>query len=183
MEYLEYGTRIIKEIFECVSGINEESIQALVSEIMKADKIFCDGKGRSGLQSKAFAMRLAQMGLAAYDSQGVTTPPIQKGHLLIIASGSGKTENLVEHAKKAKEVGARIALITTNPDSVIGKMSDLTVVINAESKSQQEKKSIQPMGTLFEQSLEICMDICVMMLMKEIPVTNDQMYALHNNLE
>lgn len=187
MSYQEYRDRVLEEIRSSIWRISDEKIEGLAEMILAAEHIFCDGKGRSGLVTKGFAMRLAQMGFSAYDPQGVTTPAILKGDLLIVASGSGETPNLVEHSKKAAEVGAKTVLITTEPDSAIGVICSECFVFQAQSKGEKptssKQLSIQPMGTLFEQSLEIFFDILVLVLMKKKSISNEEMYALHNNLE
>lgn len=183
MNYQEYRERVLEEIRSSIEAVSDENIERLAQMILTAEHIFCDGKGRSGLVAKGFAMRLAQMGFLAYDPQGVTTPAIQQKDLLIVASGSGKTPNLVEHSKKAAEVGAKTVLITTAQDSVIGRMCSECFVFRAQSKGETKQQSIQPMGTLFEQSLEVFFDILVLVLMKKKSISNEEMYALHNNLE
>lgn len=183
MNYQEYHECILREIHNSLSMIQEEKIEHLAQMILRAEHIFCDGKGRSGLVAKGFAMRLAQMGFLAYDPQGVTTPAIQQKDLLIVASGSGETPNLIEHSKKAAEVGAQIVLITAASDSTIKSMCSESFTFLAQSKGEKTQQSIQPMGTLFEQSLEVFFDILVLMLMKKKSISNEEMYALHNNLE
>lgn len=183
MNFREYGKRIIKEIEDSMLSVDDGQIEAFVELIIRSPRVFCDGKGRSGLQAKAFAMRLAQMGILAYDTDGVTTPAIDKQDLLIIASGSGKTPGLVEHAAKAEAAGATIALITAKEESPIGEKSNVCFRFQAASKEEPEKSSIQPMGTLFEQSLELFFDTLVLILMDKLPVKSSEMYRLHKNLE
>lgn len=182
MGYREYSECVLKEIHNSIQSVSDEKTEKFVQMILRAEKIFCDGKGRSGLVVKGFAMRLAQMGLSAYDPQGVTTPAIQEKDLLIVASGSGETPNLIEHVKKTVEIGADVVLITANKDSVLGTMSEECFELQAQSKTRAGD-SIQPMGTLFEQSLEVFFDIIVLILMKKMSKSNEEMLALHNNLE
>ena len=104
----------------------------------------------------------------------------------MICSGSGETKSLVNHAQKAQEVGAKLALITINPESTIGKMADVVIEISAPSpKSAKEGqiKSIQPMGSLFEQSEGLFMDIAIMMLMEKNHMDSDTMFGRHANME
>ncbi|MGN0405795.1 MAG: 6-phospho-3-hexuloisomerase [Bariatricus sp.] len=181
--YRSYSSQILQEIETCIYTLDDTKLERFLEAIQKADKIFCDGKGRSGLQAKAFAMRLAQMGIMAFDTAGVTTPAIGEGDLLIICSGSGETPNLVEHARKAKKLGAVLVLITTSGVSQISQLSDYCFEFRAQSKQESGQNSIQPMGTLFEQSLEIFFDTVVMMLMDKMGITDKDMYGFHNNLE
>ena len=131
-------------------------------------------------------MRLMHMGVNSYVVGETCTPNITAEGLLVICSGSGETKSLVNHATKAKEVGAKIALITINPQSTIGKMADVVVEISAPSpKSAKEGqiKSIQPMGSLFEQSEGLFMDIAILKLMEIKNMTSETMFGRHANME
>lgn len=100
--------------------------------------------------------------------------------------GSGETKSLVNHAKKAKEMNAKVAIITINPKSTIASLADVVVEISApspKSEKQGDVVSIQPMGSLFEQSEEIFMDIAIMMLMERKNMTSDMMFGRHANME
>ena len=93
---------------------------------------------------------------------------------------------MVNHCRKAKEVGAKVALVTINPESTIGKMADVTVNISAvspKSAVQGAIKSIQPMGSLFEQSEGIFLDIAIMMLMEKNSMDSNTMFGRHANME
>lgn len=183
MNYNECRENILSEIENSVNMVDSSQIDLFLDDIVNAGRVFCDGKGRSGLQAKAFVMRLAQMGITSYETSEVTTPAIKKNDLLIICSGSGETPSLVEHTKRAKVLGTKIVLITTNPDSAIGKMCTYKFIVRAQSKNEKVKTSIQPMATLFEQTLEIFFDIMVVLIMKKLHISNEDMYARHNNLE
>ena len=183
---LMYTESILKELGQAVSGIREEELQKAADLILGAGQIFCDGLGRSGLSCKAFAMRLMHMGVASYVVGETCTPNIKEGGVLVVCSGSGETKSLVNHAAKAKELGARVALITINPNSSIAGMADVVIEISApspKSAKQGDIKSIQPMGSLFEQSEGIFMDIAVMMLMERRGKDSDTMFGRHANME
>ena len=133
----------------------------MADEILKAKHIFVAGAGRSGMMARCFAMRLMHMGMKAYMVGEVVTPSMQEGDLLIITSGSGTTGSLV-------------------------KMADVVVQINAPtSKSEIDTgvTSIQPMGSLFEQSLLICLDFIIRILMDKTGITGEEMFKRHANLE
>ena len=44
-------------------------------------------------------------------------------------------------------------------------------------------RSVQPMGSLFEQSLLICLDYVILILMDKTQITAEEMFARHANLE
>lgn len=177
---------IINELDTTLNSINEKDADAFVKLVDEANEVFCAGAGRSGFQVKGFAMRLMHMGVNSYVVGETCTPNITAEGLLVICSGSGETKSLVNHATKAKEIGAKIALITINPQSTIGKMADVVVEISAPSpKSAKEGqiKSIQPMGSLFEQSEGLFMDIAILKLMEIKNMTSETMFGRHANME
>ena len=126
------------------------------------------------------------MGKKSYVVGETCTPNITKDGVLVICSRSGETKSMVNHAQKAKEVGARVALITINTGSTIARLADVVVEISAvspKSAVQGTFKSIQPMGSLFEQSEGIFMDIAIMMLMERNKMDSDTMFGRHANME
>ena len=186
MNTIEYAKTVLNELQHTLLSIDVKKAEQFVELVDQADEIFCAGAGRSGFQVKGFAMRLMHMGKKSYVVGETCTPNIKKDGILVICSGSGETKSLVNHAQKAKEVGAKLALITINPESTIGKMADVVIEISAPSpKSAKEGqiKSIQPMGSLFEQSEGLFMDIAIMMLMEKNHIDSDTMFGRHANME
>jgi len=182
--YAELVTGITAELSAMLHLINPAEVDALREAIRRAKRVFITGKGRSGLQMRAFAMRLMHMGFTVHVVDEVTTPAITTDDLLIVGSGSGGTASLVQYVARAKAVGAGIALLTTAPQSPIGTQAELVVQIPAASpKISSAGGSIQPMANLFEQALLITLDIIVMQLMDELNLTSEQMFTRHANLE
>jgi 6-phospho-3-hexuloisomerase len=126
------------------------------------------------------------MGFSSYMLGDCNTPGIQKNDNLIIISASGTTASLLTYAKKAKEMGAKILLVTTCSNSPIGELADAIIQISAPSpKVTNEKRyqSLLPMGTLAEQTMAIVLDSLVLYLMEKFQITSDEMFARHANLE
>ena len=174
---------ITKELQNLMEQVSQDDVKSFERELKKANRVFLAGMGRSGFMMRGFAMRLMHMGFDVFVVGETTTPAILKHDLLIIGSGSGETSSLVSMAKKAKSYGANIALITTNKESSIAKEADAVLLVNAQAKGDAESKSIQPMGTLFEQGLLILTDSIVLDFMDEIETNGDEMYKNHANLE
>lgn len=182
----EYGQIIIDELTQTLPKIDVEASEKFKELLLNAKEIFCAGAGRSGFQVKGFAMRMMHMGLNSYVVGETCTPNIDEDGLLVVCSGSGSTKSLVNHAQKAKEVGAKVALITINPESPIAQIADVVIEISAPSpKSAKEGRihSIQPMGSLFEQSEGLYMDAMIMMLMDAKNMDSDTMFGRHANME
>ena len=107
---MEYNNlkNIILELQHYAKNVKEEEAQNMVHLILSAKKIFIAGAGRSGFAARGFANRLMHLGFQVSFIGEPTTPPIKKGDLLIIGSGSGTTPSLVKMAEKAKGFGAKI---------------------------------------------------------------------------
>lgn len=186
MNTTDLTNRILDELRQTLHQVSGQSCAALADSILAARRIFVAGAGRSGLMVKGFAMRLMHLDLTAYVVGEMVTPSIGPGDLLVIASGSGATESLVSMAKKAKQIGSSIALVSIFPQSPIGSLADHTVHIPAptpKGSGENNARSIQPMGTLFEQSLLLTLDMVILLLMEKKAADSSGMFALHANLE
>lgn len=179
--------KITHELEECFSELNEEQLQSLEQQIRQADKIFVAGAGRSLMMIRGLAMRLMHMGFQSYVVGETVTPAIEPGDLLIIASGSGATETLVVMAGKCKQIGAELALITTNPNSPIGKLADGIVEVKAAvtKGDDQHRKSQQLGANTFEQSVLLIGDALVtdMASVGDLEEKNRLLMKKHANLE
>ena len=183
MSEKKFVSCVLEEIGNSLQGIRQEEMEAVVAALRMDKRIYCDGAGRSRLVAEGFAMRLMQMGFMASVVGEATAPAIRAEDLLIIFSGSGRTGGLSLHAKRAREAGAVVIAVTTDPDSVLAKSSHMKIVIRAPRKDHQEDCSIQPMGSLYEQSAGILCDIMVLRLMERYGISSEDMYQNHSNLE
>jgi 6-phospho-3-hexuloisomerase len=177
---------MMQEITSMLASVDEAEISRLRKEIADAKRVFVAGCGRSGCMVRAFANRLMHFGKPVFVVGETTTPAAAAGDLLLIGSGSGETESLVIHAKKAGVLGMRIALITIRPQSIIGSLAQAIVCIPASTPKDPNyagSKSIQPGGTLFEQCLLLVLDRIIVDMMTEKGVSYDTMFKLHANLE
>ncbi len=176
---------ILDELKKIASDICIEDIKRLCERILRAKTIFTVGRGRSGLISRMFAMRLMQMGINAYAVDEVVTPAITEKDILLICSGSGETASLRVMADKAKEKGAEVIVITANKDSYIKEKADDFIFIPGYTPKNLNNyhRSIQPMGSQFEQLLFLVLDSAVLLLKEELNITEEEMMSRHANLE
>jgi len=179
--------QVLSEVMACVQRVHAESLIRASRLIQSAPRIFVVGAGRSGLCMKAFGMRLMHMGRIVHVVGDTITPGIAAGDLLVICSGSGRTFSLLTMASQAKSRGAKILLFTTDAGSPLAKMADHLVVITAPSykayESGHDLTSVQPLGTLFEQSMLILCDSLILGLMQRTGVSAVKMFERHANLE
>ncbi|MFP7288326.1 6-phospho-3-hexuloisomerase [Shouchella clausii] len=186
MHVVQYAQKITEELAGALPVIDEEAGERLTGLLLGGGRVFVAGAGRSGLMGRAFAMRLMHLGLEAYVVGETVTPGIGAGDVLVLGSGSGETRSLLVMAEKAKSAGAQVALVTLNPASSIGAMADLTVRLPGAAKDREAEAdsiSIQPMGSLFEQSLLLFYDAAVLRMMELRGMETSGMYGKHANLE
>jgi len=176
---------ILNEISLVFLKSNFISEEELIKSILSSNKVVCVGAGRVGFALRGFSMRLAHLGKQAFMLGDSNVPRIAKGDLLVVASGSGETQTIYDLVKIGKKEGAKIALITGNPDSRMGKLADIKLILRAPSKTKEIVgfTSIQPMTTLNEQCLSILLDSLVLDLMEKMEETHESMWGRHSNLE
>jgi 6-phospho-3-hexuloisomerase len=185
-----------RKIGAIAESLSDEETEAFLQEILRADRIYVMGAGRSGLVAKAFAMRLMHLGFTAFVVGETITPAMRQHDLLVIFSGSGRTKTIADIAETGKEIGGRIALVTANHESRIGKMADAIVMLEsqrdeirdetAEFEVRQmtgEHRSFAPLGTLFEAAAMIFADASISRLMEISKIDEKQLQDRHANIE
>lgn len=172
---------IVKKISSVLEATDNSYDENLTQMLDKASRIFITGAGRSGLVARFFAMRLMHGGYEVYIVGEIVTPSIREGDLFIVISGSGETETMIAFSKRAKQVGAKMVLISTKSKSTIADMSDL--VIQVGSPDQYEKIPTMPMGTTFELSTLLLLEAIVAHIIHEKGIPEEAMRATHANLE
>ena len=121
-------------------------------------------------------------------ASSVLTRALVVAFVLLIASASGRTASLLQHARAAKQQGAELLVITADAGSPLSELADGVLVLpcpspKTDAASPATLASDQPMGSLFEQSLLLTLDAIVMTLMDDAHLTCDDLFANHANLE
>lgn len=184
------------KIRSIANGISDADTEKFIRELLNAHRVYVIGAGRSGLVAKAFAMRLMHLGLKAYVVGETITPALNRGDVIVIFSGSGRTKTVADLAETAKEIGGRICLITSNADSRIGKIADSIVIIEqhrdpvadetAEFEVRQmvgDHKSFAPLGTLFETASMVFADAVISRMMEITQTDESALKNRHTNIE
>ncbi len=155
--------------------VNENQLEQFAGAIQSSERIFLQGKGRTGLVVEMFAMRLVHLGFQAHVIGDSTTPKYSPDDMLILASGSGTTEGLILTAQQAQRVGGRIGVITRNPAGPLCQYAQTTLVIpdpKLEHGALANNKILS--GTLFEHALLLTLDcLCVLLAEKTGQDLND----------
>ncbi|QIZ09354.1 6-phospho-3-hexuloisomerase [Priestia megaterium] len=176
---------ILIEVETVISQVPEEQLQGLAVELHKAKRIFIIGEGRSGLMAKSFAMRLMHLGANVYVVGETITPSIEQGDLLVAVSGSGTTKSVVWTAEKTHSLGCPVIAVTTNPESALAATANPILHVPAATKYRRENelKTIQPLGSMFDQSVHILFDVICLEYGKLNEVDHSQAFGRHSNLE
>jgi len=175
-------------------GQIDRMAEVLVDVYHRKGKVLVMGAGRSGLVGKAFAMRLLHLGFNSYVLGETIVPSISRGDVAVAISGSGRTGLIVEAADAAKKVGAYVIAITTYPESPLGQLADLVVMVPGRSKVSKMDdyfarqilglhEPLAPLGTLFEDTAMLLLDGVIYYLMIKLNVTEDEMRNRHANIE
>lgn len=185
---------VVRHVENIVESLNEKQIAAMIEAIENAEKVFMMGAGRSGMASRAFAMRLVQLGLTAYVIGESVTPAMTEKDILIAVSGSGETKSIVSAARIAKGVGSTVLAVTSYPSSRLGRIADIKVTIKGRTKIDIEKdhlkhqiigthSTLTPLGTLFEDTVMIFFDGIIAKLMSDLKKDELEMRNRHATLE
>jgi 3-hexulose-6-phosphate synthase/6-phospho-3-hexuloisomerase len=176
------------------SKLKKREVDRFIEILIGARRVFVAGAGRSGLVAKAFATRLMHLDFEVYIVGETITPALRPGDILIALSGSGETDLIVESARIAKKIGAKIIAITSYSNSSLGRLADLVVTVPGRTKVARttrfmrrelagEHASLAPLGTLFEIGAMVFLDAVIATLMKRLGKKEEDLKAKHATIE
>lgn len=185
---------------ETARAMNMENAGQFLDEILSARRIYLAGAGRSGLVARAFAQRLMHLGFESYVIGETITPAFGPEDVLVAFSGSGETQSVVDACETAREIGGRICLVTSTPDSHIGSMADCIVEIGNNRLKDADiprdfeirqltgqyrsvSGSFAPLGTLFETAALVFSDAIVSALMEVRHCTAEELQSRLANVQ
>jgi 3-hexulose-6-phosphate synthase/6-phospho-3-hexuloisomerase len=190
--------RAMKDISEgllnILNGLDTKQVEEFIQALLKSKRIFIIGAGRSGIVAKAFAMRLMHLGFDSYVIGETITPALRSEDILVAVSGSGETNLIVSAAKIAKKIGAKLAAVTSYPQSTLAKISDIVVILPGRKKTESttdfmhrelkgEYAPAAPLGTLFEITALIFLDAVISSLMAALGKKEEDLRVRHATIE
>ena len=181
----ELGASAIADLGAVIERMADDSADAFMDAILEARRIGFYGCGREGLALRGFCMRLFHMGLDAHVVGDMTMPPLGPGDLLIVTAGAGKLPSAEAFMEVAKQDGAKVGIVTAQPQNQAPQKADVKLVIPAQTMANDKggKVSVLPMGSLFEISEAIVFELIVLKLRERTGETADTMRARHTNIE
>lgn len=142
--------RIFSELSEIEASLETGSYELFAKEINQCNGVIIGlGAGRMGYSLQAFIMRLSHLGKRAYMLSDTSLPRIGANDLVIVNSSSGETPTIYLLAEIAKQAGARILLLTTNSNSSIATLADVSVRYSPVNSRQLMKTAYEQFTFLF----------------------------------
>lgn len=174
----------LREIEAPLLAMDDDAVQRLADDVLAARRIVIFGMGRELLMLKAFGMRLVHHGLEAHIAGDVTALPVFSGDLVILSIGMGDLDMHRAMAGLARKSGARLLVLTAQPNEVIPQMADAVIVVPAQTMANDAgSDSILPMGTVYEIALLVYLDLVTVKIRELTGQSLEEIRARHTNLE
>jgi 6-phospho-3-hexuloisomerase len=186
MELRHTYREMIERILENLDSIDLSQVECLLEALIKArdsgKKILLVGIGRSGLVARAFAMRLMPLGFKVYVIGETITPKFNDGDVVLIISGSGRTSIPVAVSGMAEKIGVNVVILTSYPNSPVGRISDEVIFIPGREEVMEENEfyasqltgqyaPLNKMNSLFENTCTIFLDSIISELVNRLNMT------------
>jgi 6-phospho-3-hexuloisomerase len=164
----------------------QKFIELIHDGITNKRRFFLLASGRSAFILECFATRLVHLGAKPYIITNLTSnPAMREKDILIVLSGSGTTEIVVSllnsYVNKVKPYG--IVTITSHPETVIGRMGDITIKLKGRTKRDkalnEDDAILTPEGTAFEQVAFTYLDAIIAELAIKLGKTNKDLASKH----
>jgi 6-phospho-3-hexuloisomerase len=174
---------VLAEINALAAHLPLDASATLCDALAAAPAVHVHGVGRCGLLMRGFAMRLGHLGLPVSVVGETTARAAEPGDLLLVGSGSGRTEGALAIARAGRAIGTQVVALTANRDAPLGALADETIVIPGQAKDGAGRASIQPPGSLFEQLLLVFLEETVLTLARRLDPGFALIRRRHANLE
>ncbi|KQT46325.1 Fe-S cluster assembly protein HesB [Aureimonas sp. Leaf454] len=176
----------VAELGAVFERIDDAKVDGAVEAIARARSTVVFGGGRERLQIMGFAMRLYHMGVPVAVEGDMTTPPVGPGDLFLVTVGPGEISTAVALIDVAKKAGAKVLVITAQPEGRASRMADEILLLPAQTMADDQgtaKTSVLPMGSLYEGALFVLFEVMILKLRDRLAVTPEAMRERHTNLE
>jgi 6-phospho-3-hexuloisomerase len=168
---------VVEELKALVAAVDYSQLEALEAAVLAAPRVFLSGSGRSGLISRALAMRLMHIGLASYAVGEAATPAIGASDLLIILSARGGASATAQ-VNTARSVAATSAAISSSMATAVAQAADLVLVVPARTSVPTRQHA----GSLFEQGCLVIGDALCRAVQESRKVPTAALDSRHANL-
>ena len=171
------GQHLLDRISQTMQAVEWGDFLDLANMLRQVRRTFVTGAGRSGLVARSFGMRLMHAGLTAFIPGETITPAAEAGDLLVAISCTGETGFTDYIARRARELGARVVVLTAEPDSPLARDADKVVAIPAAAED------IVLRAAVFEHAASLCLDAVFNVLSERLKLDQQEFQKRHANLE
>jgi len=171
------GRELLDRIGVVMGKVDWPSFVALAQMLPRARRTFITGAGRSGLVARSFGMRLMHAGLPVFIPGETITPAAAAGDLLVAISCTGQTGYTEYIARRAKELGAKVVVLTAEANSLLAREADKVIVIPATAPD------IVVRAAVFEHAASLCLDAVFNVLAERLKLDLAEFRKRHANLE
>lgn len=133
---------------------DEQQIERVAKKLGSSGKVIVFGTGSSGLAAREFEIRFMRLGMnvdAVTDSETMQMKAsiLEKDTVIMALSLGGETKEVLESMRRAKERGAEVIFITSNPASRGAGYADEIIRVAA-MKDRKNEIMISPQFTIME---------------------------------
>jgi 6-phospho-3-hexuloisomerase len=176
--------RVLQEVADAVRSVSDGDLDGIVAELLGARRIACYAGGREGLVLRGLVMRLFHAGLDVSYVGEMTCPAVGPGDLLVLSCGPGRIPMVEALAAVAGRDGARLLLLTAQPQSPPAQLADRVVRIRAQTMADDRgSAAVLPMGSAYEIALFVLVDLITNRVRRERSESADELRSRHTNLE
>ncbi|GAA3874513.1 SIS domain-containing protein [Leifsonia kafniensis] len=181
----EQSATIAGELAATLARVNVDEVERTIEAILSSDTVFVIGVGREGLAARGFAMRLAHLGLTVHWGWDDTTPAVTARDAFVMVNGSGAIGHLDYVFDRVREVGATTIVVSAIAEARTPRRADVALIVPATVYRGDGDlvASIQPMGSLFEQSTQLVFDTLVLQLAERLGLALADLAPRHRNFE
>ncbi len=180
---------LLKQEAEAISNIPvtseyEKAVELIVKQIhQKKGKLVTSGMGKAGQIGVNMATTFSSTGTPAIflhpsEAQHGDLGVVQENDVMLLISNSGKTREILELIDLARNLRPtiRFIVITGNPDSVLAKKADATLLTG----NPKEVCALGLTPTTSTTTMTVIGDVLVVLLMKKIKFDNHA-YSLRHH--
>lgn len=162
-----------------------DNLQKVADIIDGAKNVFVAGRGRSRQTAMNFGQRLSQFGKSVYVVGMATAPSIKEGDVLVLSSGSGSTPTLVDFAKTAMAVGAKVVLFTASRGAEVAKLGADTFYVsdyNYQDDTGSDREIYKQIYAYYDYPTNLALETVLTYIMQKNGISRQQAEAEKPNL-
>ena len=175
----------LEELGAVVDRLDDKAVDEAVQTIAQARHVAVFGGGREGLQIRGFAMRLFHLGRSVSVVGDMTTPAVGPGDVFLVTVGPGEISTALALVGVAKAAGAKVLVITAQPEGRVPGMADEILWLPAQTMADDTGPSVSllPMGSVYEGALFVLFEVMILKLKSALDISAETMRRNHTNLE